>query len=88
MAIRKLTAAEVIDQALMPAKRITQGMGPVGHHELSAVVTCFRTALLSLASYDPANPPTVEVPDSEPVEPEGAGEVVRSERTPAENIFA
>ena len=67
MAIRNLTAAEVIDQALLSAKRIAEGMGPVGHNELSAVVTSFRSALLSLASYDPANPPTVEKPDPEPV---------------------
>lgn len=69
MATRQLTHAEVIDQALLPAKRIAEGMGPVGHHELSAVVTSIRTALLSVASYDPANPPTVEEPDPEPAAP-------------------
>jgi hypothetical protein len=92
MATRNLTVAEVIDQALIAAVRIASGMGPVGHHELSAVVTSFRTALLSVATYDAANPPTVEEPDPEPVEPEGAGEVVTAEApaagVEAENLFA
>jgi hypothetical protein len=90
MATRNLTVAEVIDQALIAAVRIASGMGPVGHHELSAVVTSFRTALLSVATYDAANPPTVEEPDPEPVADEPySGETIVSDepKAEAESIF-
>lgn len=59
---KTFSQVEMIDQALAPAVRIASGIGPVGHHELSAVVQSFRSALLAAISYDHDNPPTVEAP--------------------------
>lgn len=69
-----------VDEALAPAKRIAEGLGPVGHHELSAVVTSVRQALVAAVNGDPGVPePVVEA------EPEATAETDLQPEAPVES---
>lgn len=66
----KLSVVDLINQSLLPAHTIAASIGPVGHHELAAVVTAFRNALVAVATYDPDTAPDVIEPAvSEPAGP-------------------